>query len=107
MIPALPATINPSLGFVYNLQFKLIQEALDVMEQNSMVLKYATIKAHDQIEQAIFPKNNGSIEAMPMSCASGIGQLMHIQINVILKSPNHIPHDFITHNVTQWTFKKR
>lgn len=46
----LDATVNPTLGFVYNLQFKAIQEALVVMEQNNSVLKEASKQACDQIQ---------------------------------------------------------
>ncbi|OIT26889.1 hypothetical protein A4A49_24526 [Nicotiana attenuata] len=53
VIPALPATVNPNLGSVYELQFRVMQETLGVMEKNFEVLKEVTMKALDEIEQAI------------------------------------------------------
>ncbi|OIS98446.1 hypothetical protein A4A49_04399 [Nicotiana attenuata] len=43
VVPALAARVNPTLGFVYDLQFKVMQEALVVMEQSSKVLKESTM----------------------------------------------------------------
>lgn len=50
---ATSATVNPTLGSVYDLQFRVMQEALGTMEKNALVLKEATSQSHDQIDLAI------------------------------------------------------
>lgn len=59
-----------------------------------------TMVSQDQVEHAIIPKNTGTIKAISMACAPGTGQLMQLQVNVPLKTPNQILHDIVIHNVT-------
>lgn len=88
VIPAFLATVNHNLGFVYELQFRVMQENLGVMEKNYELSKDEKMRARDEIEQSIVLKNYGAIEAMPLACASGTRPPMQIQFNVPLKSPN-------------------
>ncbi|OIT29626.1 hypothetical protein A4A49_16249 [Nicotiana attenuata] len=70
LIPALPAIVNPNLSSVYELQFKVMQKNMGVMEKNSEVLRKETRNDPHGIEQAIVLKNSSAIEALPMACAS-------------------------------------
>ncbi|OIT22801.1 hypothetical protein A4A49_31374 [Nicotiana attenuata] len=90
---AIGATMNPSLGSVYELRFRAIQEAIGDKEQIRQVIP------HERIEHAIVPKVSGAIQAVPIAYALGAWQPMQIQINVPLMSPNQILPDIITHNV--------
>jgi len=99
VIPAIYSTVNPSLSSVYEIQFKVMQENMGVMENQSEVLNKTKMNEQYGIEKAIILKNSGDIEVMPVVCASGTGEPMQIQINIPLQSPNHILHDIITHNV--------
>ncbi|OIT30604.1 hypothetical protein A4A49_41462 [Nicotiana attenuata] len=74
-----------------------MQENLGRMESNVEILKEDTRKEHDNIEQAIVPRDSDAIETVPIACASGTGSPMQIQINVPFKSPNQILHGIITH----------
>lgn len=68
------------------------------MENKSELFKEATMMAHDQIEQAIVPRESGTIETMPRAC-SGTDQIMQLYLNVPMKSPLQTLHDIVTHNV--------
>lgn len=46
------STVNPNLGNIYELQFRMMQEVVSNMEQNDKVAE----------EQAIVPKNSGALE---------------------------------------------
>lgn len=67
------------------------------MENKSELFKEATMMAHDQIEQAIVPRESGTIETMPRAC-SGTDQIMQLYLNVP-KSQLQNLHDIVIHNV--------
>ncbi|OIT08020.1 hypothetical protein A4A49_03627 [Nicotiana attenuata] len=90
------ATVNPNLGSVYELQFRLMQENLGNMEKSSEIHE-ASLAPYEPVEQAIVTRELGELESMPVACASGTGSLMQIQVNVPLKMPNQVLHDIITH----------
>lgn len=52
---------------------------------------------YEQIGSDIVSREIGTIQPVPLECASGTGSPMHIQINVPLKSPNLVMHEIITH----------
>ncbi|OIT28420.1 hypothetical protein A4A49_19817 [Nicotiana attenuata] len=95
-IPGSIATVNPNLGSLYEIQFKMMQENLGIMERN-LELNEVSLRSQEPVEQAIVPREPGEIETLSMACASRTGSPMQIQVNVPLKSPNQILRDIITH----------
>ncbi|OIT30573.1 hypothetical protein A4A49_12600 [Nicotiana attenuata] len=101
------ATVIPRLGSVYELQFWMMQDDVNSMEQKNMNEELDG-QTKGQLEQAIIPRTSGDLEAhvagtietSPMACASGTGQPMQIQLNIPIKSPIQVLHDLVTHNVT-------
>ncbi|OIT28637.1 hypothetical protein A4A49_27574 [Nicotiana attenuata] len=97
--------VHDTVG-VYELQFRMMQDAVSSMEQNKMNDQLEG-QTKGQFEQAIVPRTSGAVEAiprdpgeietLPITCASGSGSPMQIQLNVPLKSSNKILHDIITH----------
>lgn len=57
------------------------------------------MREHDKIENALVPRDLGTIESMQMACASTTDQIMQLHLNVSLKSPLQTLHDIVTHNV--------
>ncbi|OIT29802.1 hypothetical protein A4A49_28928 [Nicotiana attenuata] len=90
-------TVNPSLGSIYDLQFKMLQQSLGTGDQSALVMKETN---GEQPQHAIVPHVSGTSEQSPMACASRTGKQMHIQLNIPLKSPIQVLHDLVTHNVT-------
>lgn len=79
VVPALTTIVNPCLGSVYDLQFKLMLEALGVLEQNSKVLKEATKLSDDQIDTAMVPKATCEIVAIPkIASFRSVSFVLHI-----------------------------
>lgn len=52
---------------------------------------------YDQMGSGIVPRELGTIQQVPIACASATGPQMQIQINVPLKSLNRLMHEIITH----------
>ncbi|OIT05236.1 hypothetical protein A4A49_01709 [Nicotiana attenuata] len=90
------ATVNPNLGSVYELQFKLMQENLGNLERTSEPHEVA-LTPYEPTEQAIVAREFGDLESLPVACASRTGSPMQIQFNVPLRTPNQVLHDIITH----------
>lgn len=89
--------MNPSPGSVYELQFRVIHEAIGDKKQNKQVVE---VTAKDHMGKELVPKTTGGMKPLPMACALGTGQPLQIQLNVPLKNPFHVLHDIVTHNVT-------
>lgn len=93
------ATVNPNLGNVYELQFRMMHKDVGALEQNVKVIDEANMMSKGQNEKAIVPKAVGVIESLPMACALGTNQVMQLQLNVPLKTHIQTLHDLVTHNV--------
>ncbi|OIT25401.1 hypothetical protein A4A49_36997 [Nicotiana attenuata] len=93
------ATVNPSLGNVYELQFKVMQEALGAMQHNASMIDEAKMMSKEQNDRAIVPKATRVMEPIPLACASRTEQTMQLQANVPFKTPIQTLHDLVTHNV--------
>ncbi|OIT27994.1 hypothetical protein A4A49_21527 [Nicotiana attenuata] len=89
------ATVNPNLGSVYELQFKMMQENLGDMEK-TLKAQHVALTPYEPTEQAIVARDSGELESLAVACASGTGSPMQIQLNMPLRSPNQVLHDIIT-----------
>ncbi|XP_019228674.1 PREDICTED: uncharacterized protein LOC109209791 [Nicotiana attenuata] len=92
VIPVQATTVNPGLGNVYEMQFKLMQAAITTIEQAK-----ENELSNEQLEQAIVPRESGDLEEVPME--SGTDKIMQLHLNVPLRTPLQHLHDLVTHNV--------
>ncbi|OIT26539.1 hypothetical protein A4A49_24368 [Nicotiana attenuata] len=88
--PGGSATVNPNLGSVYELQFKMMKEKLGDMEKISNAQQVA-LTPYESAEQAIVARDQGELDSLPVACASGTGSPMQIQVNMPLRTPNQAP----------------
>lgn len=65
------ATVTPCLGNMYQLQFRVMQEALEAIHHNSSMIEEANMMSKWKNDQAIVPKAIGVMEPIPLACASG------------------------------------
>ncbi|OIS95845.1 hypothetical protein A4A49_21984 [Nicotiana attenuata] len=84
VFPVLSATVNPSLGSIDDLQFKMLEHSLGTGDQCEMVMKENN---GEESQHPMVPHVASTIETSLMACVSGTGHPMQIQLNVPIKSP--------------------
>ncbi|OIT18775.1 hypothetical protein A4A49_55618, partial [Nicotiana attenuata] len=87
------ATVNPNLGSVYELQYKMMHGKMIEVSSNPQQVE-AAITPYEQTKHALV---TNEIAALPMVSSSGTGSPLQIKVNIPLKSPNQMLHDIITH----------
>ncbi|OIT36040.1 hypothetical protein A4A49_14819 [Nicotiana attenuata] len=85
------ATVNPNLGSLYELQYKMMQGKMIEVSSNPQRVE-AAITPYEPTKHALVAKESA---ALPMVSSSGTGSPLQIKVNIPLKSPNQMLHDII------------